>query len=51
MRETLQNEIQELVNENSLLQKYADIEDLNILIKIGLSVEGINLGVSNGINP
>ena len=44
MRETLQNEIQELVNENSLLQKYADIEDLNILIKIGLSVEGINLG-------
>ena len=44
LRETLQNEIQELVNENNILQKYADIADLNILIKIGLTVEGIDLG-------
>ena len=27
------------------IQKYADIADLNILIKIGLAVEGINLGI------
>ena len=44
LKETLHNEIQELVNENNILQKYADIEDLNILIKIGLAVEGIDLG-------
>ena len=44
LKETLHNKIQELVNENNILQKYADIEDLNILIKIGLAVEGIDLG-------
>ena len=49
LKENLQNEIQELVNENNILQKYADIADLNILIKIGLAVEGIDLGSdSNG---
>ena len=47
MQETLQKEIQELVNENNVLQKYADIADLNILIKIGLAVEGIDLGINS----
>ena len=43
-KEILQEEIQELIDENNILQKYADIADLNILIKIGLEVEGIDLG-------
>ena len=50
LRETLQSEIQELVNENNVLQKYADIADLNILIKIGLAVEGIDLSADSGEN-
>ena len=41
--ETLISEIQKLVNENNVLQKYADVADLNILIKIGLSIAGIDL--------
>ena len=34
LSETLISEIQKLVNENNVLQKYADVADLNILIKI-----------------
>ena len=45
--DTLQSEIQDLVNQNNVLQRYADIEDLNILIKIGLSIAGINLGTAS----
>ena len=45
--DTLQNEIQDLVNENNVLQKYADIADLNILIKIGLSIAGISLSTKS----
>ena len=43
LSETLISEIQKLVNENNVLQKYADVADLNILIKIGLSIAGIDL--------
>ena len=43
LSENLQSELQDLVNENNVLQKYADIADLNILIKIGLSLAGINI--------
>ena len=49
-KETLKTEIQELVNENNILQKYADIADLNILIKIGLAVEGIDLSNNNNMD-
>ena len=45
--DNLQSETQDLVNENNVLQKYADIADLNILIKIGLSLAGINLRTGN----
>ena len=43
LSETLTSDIQKLVNENNVLQKYADIADLNILIQIGLSIAGIDL--------
>jgi hypothetical protein len=45
LSETLISDIQKLVNENNVLQKYADVADLNILIKIGLSIAGIDLTV------
>ena len=45
LSETLTSEIQKLVNENNVLQKYADVADLNILIQIGLSIAGINLNI------
>ena len=48
--EDLQSQLQDLVNENNVLQKYADIADLNILIKIGLSLAGINLSTGNKKN-
>ena len=41
--ENLTSEIQKLVNENNVLQKYSDVADLNILIQIGLSIAGIDL--------
>ena len=43
LSETLTSDIQKLVNENNVLQKYADVADLNILIQIGLSIAGIDL--------
>ena len=43
LSESLVSDIQNLANENNVLQKYADIADLNILIQIGLSIAGINL--------
>ena len=52
LKETLISEIQKLANENNVLQKYADIADLNILIQIGLSIAGIDLKKENiGKNP
>ena len=46
LTETLTKDIQQLVNENNVLQKYADVADLNILIQIGLSIAGINLSIN-----
>ena len=46
LKETLTKDIQQLVNENNVLQKYADVADLNILIQIGLSIAGINLNIN-----
>ena len=43
LSENLVADIQKLVNENNVLQKYADVADLNILIQIGLSIAGIKL--------
>jgi len=43
LTETLTSDIQKLVNENNVLQKYDDVADLNILIQIGLSIAGIDL--------
>jgi hypothetical protein len=43
VKETLIADIQELVNDNNVLQKYSDVADLNILIQIGLSIAGIDL--------
>ena len=42
LTETLTSDIQKLVNENNVLQKYSDVADLNILIKIGLSIAGVD---------
>ena len=39
----LQDDLRKLTNENNILEKYADISDLNILIKIGLTIAGIEL--------
>ena len=36
-------DIQVLLNENNVLEKYSRIIDYNILIKIGLTVAGIDL--------
>ena len=43
--DTLTKDIQKLVNDNNVLQKYSDVADLNILIQIGLSIAGINLNI------
>ena len=45
----LQDELRKLINENNVLEKYADISDLNILIKIGLTVAGIEIPQKKGI--
>ena len=45
----LQDDLRKLVNENNILEKYADINDLNILIKIGLTVAGIEIPNKNEI--
>ena len=45
--EKLQAEVKKLVNENNIYQKYADIADLNILIKIGLTFAGIDFKTNN----
>ena len=39
----LRSELQKLINENNALEKYSDLSDVNILIKIGLTLAGINL--------
>jgi hypothetical protein len=39
----LKTEMQKLANENNVLEKYSRIIDYNILIKIGLTVAGIDL--------
>ena len=39
----LQENLRKLLNENNILEKYSDISDLNILIKIGLTVAGIEI--------
>ena len=41
--DTLRKELQALINENNVLEKYSRIIDYNILIKIGLTVAGIDL--------
>ena len=46
LSESLVADIQKLANENNVLQKYADVADLNILIQIGLSIAGINLNIN-----
>jgi len=43
----LQDDLRKLINENNVLEKYADISDLNILIKIGLTVAGIQIPQKN----
>ena len=50
LTETLTSDIQKLANENNVLQKYSDIADLNILIKIGLSIAGVDLKPQKGEN-
>ena len=41
--DSLRKELQVLLNENNVLEKYSRIIDYNILIKIGLTVAGIDL--------
>ena len=39
----IRDDLRKILNENNILEKYADINDLNILIKIGLTVAGIEI--------
>ena len=41
--DSLRKELQAMLNENNVLEKYSRIIDYNILIKIGLTVAGIDL--------
>ena len=39
----LQKKVRKLINENNILEKYSEIADFNILIKIGLTLAGIDM--------
>ena len=39
----LQKKLQKQINENNILEKYSEIADFNILIKIGLTLAGIDM--------
>ena len=39
----LQKKLQKLINENNILEKYSEIADFNILIKIGFTLAGIDM--------
>ena len=42
----LQKKLQKQINENNVLEKYSEIADYNILIKIGLTLAGIDMSSS-----
>ena len=46
----LQKKLQKQINENNILEKYSEIADYNILIKIGLTLAGIDMSSSNNNN-
>ena len=46
----LQKKLQKLINENNILEKYSEIADYNILIKIGLTLAGIDMSSSENKN-
>ena len=46
----LQKKLQKLTNENNILEKYSEIADYNILIKIGLTLAGIDMSSSESKN-
>ena len=50
LRQKIQKEVQILVNENNILERYSDLVDNNILIKIGLTLAGYDLTSSNDRN-
>ena len=46
----LQKKLQKQINENNILEKYSEIADYNILIKIGLTLAGIDIFSSDNKN-
>ena len=46
----LQKQLQKEINENNVLEKYSEIADYNILIKIGLTLAGIDMSSSENKN-
>ena len=46
----LQKKLQKQINENNILEKYSEIADYNILIKIGLTLAGIDMSSSDNNN-
>ena len=46
----LQKKLQKQINENNILEKYSEIADFNILIKIGLTLAGIDMSSSENKN-
>ena len=46
----LQKQLQKEINENNVLEKYSEIADYNILIKIGLTLAGIDMSSSGNKN-
>ena len=46
----LQKKLQKQINENNILEKYSEIADYNILIKIGLTLAGIDMSSSDNKN-
>ena len=46
----LQKKLQKQINENNILEKYSEIADFNILIKIGLTLAGIDMSSSDNNN-
>ena len=46
----LQKKMQKQINENNILEKYSEIADYNILIKIGLTLAGIDMSSHDNKN-